>query len=319
MKLLVTGGAGFIGTNYIRHILTETDHSVVNIDALTYAGCRENLSEFENSDRYSFVEGNITDRELVSDVVKEVDCIVHFAAESHVDRSITSAIEFVRTNVEGTLVLLEAARTYGNKRFHHISTDEVFGSLEETGKFTETTPYQPRSPYAASKASSDHFVRAYYHTHGLPVTISNCSNNYGPYQHPEKFIPHSITNVLEGKPIEVYGTGVQVRDWIHVADHVAGIQRVLEQGTIGATYCFGGESELTNMDVAHLIADMMEVDTSTIVSVADRKGHDFRYAIDNTHARDTLGWEPRGDFKTHLRDTIAWYRANTDWWQQFLK
>lgn len=315
MKILVTGGLGFIGTNYIRYILDTTEHEVVNYDAITYAGNPANHAEYTDCPRYQFVHGDITDQSGVCAAMEGVDAVVHFAAESHVDRSISDSLVFAKTNVIGTLVLLDAALQHRVGRFHHVSTDEVFGTLDVSGSFNEQTPYQPRSPYAASKASSDHFVRAYYHTHQLPVTISNCSNNYGPYQNIEKLIPLTISRVLEGKEVPVYGTGENVRDWIYVEDHVKGIQCVIERGIVGQTYCFGGASELSNLDVVNKIITLMDADKSLIKFVPDRKGHDYRYAIDNTKVEDVLGWSPVHDFDTSLQATVDWYKANRDWWQ----
>lgn len=319
MKILVTGGCGFIGTNYIRYVLDNTEHEIVNLDAITYAGNIANLREFESHPRYTFILGNITDKHLVDELMNGVDWVVHFAAESHVDRSINEPFVFAETNIIGTLTLLDAALRHDVARFHHVSTDEVFGALGTSGSFNEETSYAPRSPYAASKASSDHFVRAYHHTHGLPVTISNCSNNYGPYQHPEKFIPSTVTKLLRGEKVPVYGKGDNVRDWIHVTDHVLGIQKVLEEGVVGETYCFGGESEYTNIEIAKKIIHHMDQDESMIEFVTDRKGHDFRYAIDNTKVREELRWEPQHDLDLHLKATIDWYVNNSSWWSELVK
>lgn len=316
MKILVTGGAGFIGSNYIKYILDNFTHEIVNLDSLTYAGCQESLVQYKGNARYTFVQGDVTDAVLVNELVSEVDCIVHFAAESHVDRSISDSFPFAITNVLGTLTLLDAAHRHGSKRFHHISTDEVFGTLGKSGTFTETSSYSPRSPYAASKASADHFVRAYYHTHGLPITISHCSNNYGPLQHPEKFISNAITNILEGKNVLVYGDGTNVRDWIHVTDHVRGIQLVLDKGIIGETYCFGGNAEMENKYVAKQIVELMQVEESLIVFTKDRKGHDFRYAVDITKVKQAFNWQPTYTFTEGLSDTIQWYRDNEMWWKK---
>lgn len=260
MKLLVTGGAGFIGSNFIHHILGKyPDYEIVNLDALTYAGNLENLKELEGDSRYKFVKGDICDAKLVNELVKDADVIVHFAAESHVDRSIMDSTSFVQTNVIGTQVLLDAAKNNGKKRFHHISTDEVFGSLGPKDKpFSEETPYDPRSPYSASKAAADGLVRSYYHTHGLPITISNCSNNYGPRMFPEKFFPLFITNLLEGKKVPVYGKGENVRDWIHVNDHNSAVDLIIHQGKIGETYCIGGNCEKTNIEIAKKIIDLID-------------------------------------------------------------
>lgn len=321
MKLLVTGGAGFIGSNFIHYWLKNypTD-SIINLDLLTYAGNLENLTDTETNPNYKFVQGDICDAELVNSLVKEVDAIVHFAAESHVDRSILNSADFIRTNVEGTRVLLEAAKNNGNKRFHHISTDEVFGALSfDSPRFSETTPYDPRSPYSASKASSDHLVRAYYHTHGLPITISNCSNNYGAYQHPEKLIPHFITNLIEGKNVTVYGEGKNIRDWIHVDDHNRGVDLILKKGKIGETYCLGGNSERNNLDMTHDILKLMGYGEDRIEYVADRLGHDLRYAIDYSKAKADLGFEPEISLNEGLSATIDWYKNNHSWWSKIKK
>ncbi|MEI7621275.1 MAG: dTDP-glucose 4,6-dehydratase [Candidatus Moraniibacteriota bacterium] len=317
MKLLITGGAGFIGSNFIHHILkTYPDYEIVNLDALTYAGNLENLKEFEQNPGYSFVKGDICDASLVEQLVAKVDAVVHFAAESHVDRSILSSEDFVRTNVVGTHTLLEAAKKAGNKRFHHVSTDEVFGSLKPEDKpFSETTPYDPRSPYSASKAGSDHLVRAYFHTHNLPITISNCSNNYGAYHFPEKLIPLAITNLMEGKKIPIYGDGLQVRDWLFVTDHCRAIDLILHQGEIGQTYCVGGNGEKTNLELIKTILKLMCRDESWLEYVTDRKGHDRRYAIDFSKIKTQLGWEPQVSFEEGIAQTIAWFAENEAWWK----
>jgi len=317
MKLLVTGGAGFIGSNFIRYWLENNpDDQISNLDSLTYAGNLENLKELEENQNYKFVKGDIADKDLVAGLVKETDVIVHFAAESHVDRSILDSEAFIKTNVIGTYTLLEAARENGNKRFHHISTDEVFGALKmDDPKFTEKTPYDPRSPYSASKAASDHLVRAYFHTHNLPITISNCSNNYGPYQFPEKLIPLFVTNLIEGKKVPMYGKGENVRDWIHVDDHNAGVEAIIKKGKIGETYCLGGGNEKSNMEITKLILQAMGVGEEMIEYVADRKGHDLRYAIDYTKAKTELGWEPKINFEEGLQQTIEWIKNNEEWWK----
>lgn len=317
MKILVTGGAGFIGSNFIRYFLKRyPDDSVVNVDALTYAGNLENLREWQEDIRYRFVKGDIGDAVLIGPLVAECDAVVHFAAESHVDRSILGPEAFVRTNVFGTFVLLEAARKYG-KRFHHVSTDEVFGSLgRDDPAFNEMTPYDPRSPYSASKAASDHLVRAYFHTYGLPITISNCSNNYGPYHFPEKLIPLAITNLLEGKKVPVYGDGRQIRDWLFVEDHCRAIDLVLRQGRIGETYCVGGNGERENIWIVEELLRLLGKDETSIEYVTDRLGHDRRYAIDFEKIRTELGWEPSVSLEEGLQETVAWFRANTEWWQR---
>lgn len=321
MKILVTGGAGFIGSNFIHYWLgLYPDDSIVNLDKLTYAGNLDNLKGLEETGRYQFVEGDICDFDLVNDLVKGIDLIIHFAAESHVDRSIKNSADFIRTNVEGTRVLLEAARLNGNIRFHHISTDEVFGALQPTDpKFNEQTSYDPHSPYSASKASSDHLVRAYYHTHGLPITISNCSNNYGPRQFPEKLIPLFVTNLIEGKKVPVYGQGQNIRDWIYVDDHNRGVDFIIKKGRIGETYCLGGNNELTNMEITNDILNIMGKGEESIEYVTDRPGHDFRYAIDFSKAKAELGWEPLVDFAEGLKLTVKWYQDNPEWWQKLKK
>lgn len=318
MKLLVTGGAGFIGSNFINYWLKNyPDNQIINLDALTYAANLENLSSLENNPNYKFIQGDICDTVLVNDLVKEVDVIVHFAAESHVDRSILNSADFIRTNVEGTRVLLEAAKNNGLKRFHHISTDEVFGSLEfDSPRFNEKTPYDPRSPYSASKAASDHLVRAYYHTYGLPVTISNCSNNYGPHQYPEKLIPHFITNLLKGEKVTVYGEGKNIRDWIHVDDHNRGIDLILKKGKIGETYCLGGNSEVDNLTLTRKILALMKFGEEMITYVDDRPGHDLRYGIDYSKAKTELGFEPEISLNDGLSATINWYQNNKNWWDK---
>lgn len=317
MKLLVTGGAGFIGSNFIYHILEKyPDYEVINLDALTYAGNLENFKGLEGNSRHRFVKGDICDSELVEKLVNEVDVIVHFAAESHVDRSILDSAAFVRTNVIGTHSLLEAAKKAGNKRFHHVSTDEVFGSLSVTDPaFSETTPYDPRSPYSASKAGSDHLVRAYFHTHGLPVTISNCSNNYGPYHFPEKLIPLVITNLMEGKKVPVYGDGLNVRDWLFVQDHAKAIDAIIHNGKIGETYCVGGNGEKTNLEIVKTILKLLCRDESWIEFVEDRKGHDKRYAIDFSKIQKELGWQPEVSFEDGIAQTVKWFQENEQWWR----
>ncbi len=317
MKLLVTGGAGFIGSNFIHYWLkNHPQDDIVNLDVLTYAGNLANLKDIENNSHYSFVKGDITDFVLVDGLLGDIDLIVHFAAESHVDRSILNSADFVRTNVEGTRVLLDAAKRHGNIRFHHVSTDEVFGALAMDGaKFSESTPYDPRSPYSASKAASDHLVRAYFHTHNLPITISNCSNNYGPYQHPEKLIPLFITNLIDDKSVPVYGQGTNVRDWIHVDDHNRGIDLILSKGRLGETYCLGGDSEQSNLQITKNILSLMDKSEKMIEYVDDRPGHDLRYAIDFNKAKRELGWEPQISFSDGLAQAVAWYQENESWWR----
>jgi dTDP-glucose 4,6-dehydratase len=317
MKLLVTGGAGFIGSNFIHHILEKyPDYEVVNLDVLTYAGNAENLSRWENDSRYRFLQGDICDASLVDTLVAECDIVVHFAAESHVDRSILGPEAFVRTNIQGTFVLLEAAKKH-SKRFHHVSTDEVFGSLGlDDTPFNESTPYDPRSPYSASKAASDHLVRAYFHTYGLPITISNCSNNYGPYHFPEKLIPLAITNLLQGKKVPVYGDGLQRRDWLFVADHCRAIDLVLHEGKIGETYCIGGDGEKENIWIAKKLLEILGKDDSMIEYVTDRPGHDRRYAIDFSKIKRELGWQPEVTLEVGLTKTVEWFRENESWWKK---
>ncbi|MEI6851131.1 MAG: dTDP-glucose 4,6-dehydratase, partial [Candidatus Saccharibacteria bacterium] len=321
MKLLVTGGAGFIGSNFIRYWLSKhPSDSIVNFDLLTYAGNLDSLRDIENNPNYSFVRGDICDAGAVRDAIKGVDIIVHFAAESHVDRSIDNASPFIHTNVLGTQVLLDAARHHGNTRFHHVSTDEVFGSLDiDDPKFNENTPYDPRSPYSASKAASDHLVRAYWHTHKLPITISNCTNNYGPYQYPEKLIPLFITNLFDGRKVPVYGRGSNIRDWIYVDDHNAGVEAIILKGKIGETYCLGGENELSNLEITNDILQLMHQGEEMIEYVEDRKGHDLRYAMDISKAKRELEWYPKIDFKTGLVKTLNWYKENQEWWQALKK
>jgi dTDP-glucose 4,6-dehydratase len=321
MKLLVTGGAGFIGSNFIHYWLEHhPDDYIINLDALTYAGNLDNLSAIEGYPNYQFVHGNICDATLVNQIVPEVDVIVHFAAESHVDRSILNSADFIKTNVEGTRILLEAAKNNGLKRFHHVSTDEVFGALSfDSPKFNENTPYDPRSPYSASKAASDHLVRAYYHTYGLPVTISNCSNNYGPYQYPEKLIPLFITNLITGKKVTVYGEGQNIRDWIHVDDHNRGLDLILEKGKIGETYCLGGNSERSNLEITRSILSLMGRGEEMIDYVADRPGHDLRYAIDFSKTKQDLGFKPLISFEEGLASTVNWYKNNKNWWEKIKK
>ena len=316
-NILVTGGAGFIGSNFIHYLLEKyPEVKITNLDALTYAGNLENLESVENNPNYKFVHGDITDKNLVNDLMKEVDLVIHFAAESHVDRSIKDSDIFARTNINGTLNLLEAARDKGGVRFHHISTDEVFGSLAlDEPAFNEQSCYDPRSPYSASKASADHLVRAYYHTHNLPITISNCSNNYGPYQFPEKLIPLFVTNLIDGKKVPVYGDGGAIRDWLYVKDHCIAIDKIIQEGKIGETYCVGGNAEKTNLEITKTILEEMGQGEEMIEYVEDRKGHDLRYAIDFSKIKNELGWEPSISFEEGIKETIQWYKNNEDWWR----
>lgn len=319
--LLVTGGAGFIGSNFILYWLKKYKNDrIINLDKLTYAGNLENLKSVENNENYKFIKGDICDAKLVNEIMEryDIDIIVHFAAESHVDRSILDPSPFIKTNVVGTYTLLEAALKH-KVRFHHISTDEVFGSLslDSKEKFNENTPYAPRSPYAASKASADHLVRAYYHTYNLPVTISNCSNNFGPYQFPEKLIPLAITNILEGKNVPIYGDGLYVRDWLFVEDHCTAIDAIINQGRIGETYLIGGMTEdIPNIEVVRKILDIMGKDESMIEFVKDRPGHDRKYRIDWSKINKELGWHPKYDFDEALKLTVDWYIKNQDWWKK---
>lgn len=341
-NILITGGAGFIGSNFIRTLLKKDPSftgRIINLDALTYAGNALSLADVEaefggdnTNVRYVFIHGNICDKELVANIFEKyaIDAVIHFAAESHVDRSIASPEVFLQTNILGTFTLLEAAkiawqRKDGSMRddvlFHHISTDEVYGSLGAEGYFQETTSYDPRSPYSASKASSDHLVKAYYHTYGLPITVSNCSNNYGPFQFPEKLIPLMILNMLEGKPLPVYGDGMQIRDWIHVEDHNRAVQLIMQKGRVGETYNIGGENEWANIKLLHkliaIVAEKaglnIEKIAALITHVTDRLGHDRRYAIDCTKIKTELGWTRTFNFETGLAHTIDWYLQNKDW------
>ena len=334
MKILVTGGAGFIGSAVIRHIISNTSDSVVNVDKLTYAGNLESLAEVSQNSRYVFERVDICDRDQIDRVLREhqPDAIMHLAAESHVDRSISGPSEFIQTNIIGTYTLLEAARQYwaalddarkASFRFHHISTDEVYGDLEgPEDLFTETTPYQPSSPYSASKASSDHLVRAWARTYGLPTLVTNCSNNYGPCHFPEKLIPLIILNALEGKPLPVYGKGNQVRDWLYVEDHARALYKVVTEGVIGETYNIGGHNEKQNIEVVHALCTLLDKlrpdsvhcpHASLITYVQDRPGHDQRYAIDASKIQRELGWTPEESFETGIRKTVEWYLNNTEW------
>ena len=317
--LLVTGGCGFIGSNFIRHLLgADPDVVVVNLDCLTYAGNLANLADLDGHPRFRFVRGDITDRDAVAAAVRGAQGVIHFAAESHVDRSIQDSGPFVRTNVVGTQVLLDAARQAGVDRYVQVSTDEVYGSLGPAGYFSEQTPLAPSSPYAASKAAADLLVRSYAHTYGLPAVITRCSNNYGPYQFPEKLIPLFITNLLRDQPVPVYGDGQQVRDWIHVRDHCAGVEAAWRKGKAGEVYNFGGRCEKPNLELIRTLIDLLGKGESLIRFVADRPGHDRRYAIDASRARRELGWAPRHRFEDALAATVAWYREHRGWWERIL-
>jgi len=316
MKLLVTGGAGFIGSNFIHYWLKKHPaDEIINLDLLTYAGNLANLADIADQKNYRFVKGDIASYEVVDELVGQADCIVNFAAETHVDRSIGNSLVFVKTNIEGTANLLEAARRH-SVRFHQVSTDEVYGDLGPNDpKFNELSPYRPSSPYSASKAAADHLVRAYYRTYNLPVTISNCSNNYGPYQYPEKIIPLFITNLIEDRKVPLYGQGSNIRDWIHVDDHNAGLEAILLYGRLGETYCLGGDHEISNLELAKEIISLLGKDESYIEFVADRPGHDWRYSIDFHKAKEELGWEPHIDFISGLESTVRWYQEHEDWWR----
>lgn len=339
MRVLVTGGAGFIGSALVRHLIENTSHEVLNFDKLTYAGSLTTVADVAGSDRYRFVHGDVCDRAAAHSAIAgfQPDVITHLAAESHVDRSIDDPGEFIQTNVVGTFAMLTEARAYWQSlddagrarfRFHHISTDEVYGSLGADGLFTEETPYDPRSPYSASKAGSDHLVSAWGHTYGLPVLITNCSNNYGPYHFPEKLIPLMIAKALDGESLPVFGKGDQVRDWLFVEDHVRALHTVFERGVAGRTYNVGGHNEKQNIDVVKTICSLLDrlrprADgrpyTDQIVSVADRPGHDKRYAIDASRIRDELGWQPRESFETGIAKTVEWYLANESWWRPLIQ
>lgn len=338
MKILITGGAGFIGSTVVRHIINYTQDTVINLDKLTYAGNLESLESVAGSERYYFEQVDICDRAKLDSVFTQYqpEAVMHLAAESHVDRSIDGPAAFIETNIVGTYTLLEAARNYWNGlsddkkstfRFHHISTDEVYGDLEGTDElFTENSPYAPSSPYSASKASADHLVRAWHRTYDLPTIITNCSNNFGPYQYPEKFIPLMISNALQGKPLPIYGNGLQVRDWIFVDDHIRALYRVLTQGKVGESYNIGAYQEKTNIEVVRLICTLLEelapnkpaavVKYEDLITyVADRPGHDLRYAIDASKFQGEFGWKPQEDFESGIRKTVEWYLSNKNWWK----
>lgn len=314
MKILVTGGAGFIGSCFIRHELKKhPDYKIINLDALTYCGNIENLKDIENNPHYKFIHGNICDKSLVREIIKEVDCVINFAAESHVDNSIKTPEIFVETNVSGTLNLLQASKELGIERFLQVSTDEVYGTLGKDGYFYETTPLAPNSPYSASKASADLLVRAYHETFKLPVLNTRCSNNYGPYQYPEKLIPYFISKLLKNEKVPVYGDGLNVRDWLYVYDHCEAIDTVLHKGKIGEVYNIGGHNEKTNLEITHLILEAMGKDETSIEYVKDRPGHDRRYAISNDKITSELGWQPSITFEEGIKLTIDWYLNNQEW------
>ncbi|OGD89021.1 dTDP-glucose 4,6-dehydratase [Candidatus Curtissbacteria bacterium RIFCSPLOWO2_02_FULL_40_11] len=319
MKLLVTGGAGFIGSNFIHYWLkNHPDDKIVNLDKLTYAGNLENLKTIEKNPNYTFIKGDIASAKDVEKVVREVEVIVNFAAESHVDRSIIDPAPFITTNVLGTQILLDAALKSKVSRFHHVSTDEVYGALtlDSQDKFSEETPYHPNSPYAASKAASDHLVRAYFETYKLPITISNCSNNFGPYQFPEKLISLTITNLLEGKKAPVYGDGKYMRDWLYVEDHCSAIDLILKRGKEGETYCIGVDNDISNLEVIKKILEILGETSEKIEYVKDRPGHDRRYAINADKIKKYLGWQSSFDFEQALKLTVKWYQDNKSWWQK---
>ncbi|BCJ87795.1 dTDP-glucose 4,6-dehydratase [Effusibacillus dendaii] len=318
MRLLITGGAGFIGSNFVHYMINKyPNYQIINLDALTYAGNLENLHNIERHSNYSFVKGDIIDRQLVDELFKRgVDVVVNFAAESHVDRSITDPDIFVKTNVMGTQVLLDVAKKYGVKKYVQVSTDEVYGTLGETGLFTEQTSLAPNSPYSASKAGADLLVRVYHETFGLPVNITRCSNNYGPYQFPEKLIPLMIANALSDKPLPVYGDGLNIRDWLHVYDHCSAIDLVIHKGKNGEVYNIGGNNERTNIDIVKTILHELGKPESLIRFVSDRLGHDRRYGIDAKKIKTELGWQPKYTFETGIKETIRWYLDHQDWWKR---
>lgn len=320
MKLLVTGGLGFIGSNFIRYMLHEyNDCTIVNLDKVSYAGNPSNLIDIEKNPRYFFVKGDICDRHIVQSIffTRDIDTVVHFAAESHVDRSIQNSSVFITTNVLGTHIILEAAHLFKCTRFVHVSTDEVYGSTTE-GSFRETDSLNPSSPYSASKAASDLIARAFFITHGLPVIITRCTNNFGPFQYPEKLIPFFVTNLLQGKNVPVYGTGKNIRDWIYVLDHCRAIDFILHHGISGEIYNIGGDNEKTNLEITRKILDILGKDDSLIEFVKDRPGHDWRYALDSSKLR-ALGWKPQENFETALRETVEWYIRNEGWWRPLLR
>lgn len=319
MRILVTGGAGFIGSNFIRYWLqNKPSDSIINLDKITYAGHISSTRDFSSNHNYEFIKGDICDKTVVDKIISKIDTVVHFAAESHVDRSILGPADFIKTNVLGTQNLLDSAVKYKIKRFHHISTDEVFGALADgsKNKFNEKTLYDPHSPYSASKAASDHLVRAYFHTYDLPITITNCSNNYGPFQDPEKMLPRAITNLIDNKPVPVYGDGKYIRDWLYVEDHCRAIDAVISKGKVGSTYLIGGlTKDITNLMLVKMLLKIFSKSDSYIKYVKDRPGHDRRYAVDWSNINKELGWKPMFDFEFYLQKTVEWYKNNQWWWR----
>lgn len=316
-KILITGGAGFIGSNFIKYMINKySEYEIINLDALTYCGNLENLKDIENKDNYTLIKGNICDKAIVDELVSKSDYVINFAAESHVDRSIVDPEIFIKSNVLGTQILLNATKEHGVEKYIQISTDEVYGTLGKTGYFTENTPLQPNSPYSASKASADLVVRAYYETFDLPINITRCSNNYGPYQFPEKLIPLMISNALENKKLPIYGDGKNIRDWLHVYDHCSAIDLVLHEGRLGEVYNIGGNNEKENIEIVKLILNELSRSESLIEFVKDRLGHDRRYAIDSSKIQSELGWKPKYTFETGIKETIQWYLDNQNWINQ---
>lgn len=316
-KILITGGAGFIGSNFVKYMIDKySEYEIINLDALTYCGNLENLKDIENKDNYAFIKGDIRDKTIIDDLISKVDYVINFAAESHVDRSIVDPEIFIKSNILGTQILLNAAKEHKIKKYIQISTDEVYGTLGKTGYFTENTPLKPNSPYSASKASADLITRAYFETFDLPMNITRCSNNYGPYQFPEKLIPLMISNTLENKKLPIYGDGKNIRDWLHVHDHCRAIDLVLHEGKLGEVYNIGGNNEKQNIEIVKLILNELSRDESLIEFVKDRLGHDRRYAIDSSKIQSELGWKPKYTFKTGIKETIQWYLDNKNWIEQ---
>lgn len=316
-KILITGGAGFIGSNFVKYMIDKySEYEIINLDALTYCGNLENLKDIENKDNYAFIKGDIRDKTIIDDLISKVDYVINFAAESHVDRSIVDPEIFIKSNILGTQILLNAAKEHKIKKYIQISTDEVYGTLGKTGYFTENTPLKPNSPYSASKASADLITRAYFETFDLPMNITRCSNNYGPYQFPEKLIPLMISNTLENKKLPIYGDGKNIRDWLHVHDHCRAIDLVLHEGKLGEVYNIGGNNEKQNIEIVKLILNELSRDESLIEFVKDRLGHDRRYAIDSSKIQSELGWKPKYTFKSGIKETIQWYLDNKNWIEQ---